>query len=32
MYIPEFICGIVFTLIAEIVIAVIWAMSNGKKK
>lgn len=32
MYISEFVCGIGFTLIAEIVAAVIWAIYDGKKK
>lgn len=32
MYIPEFVCGIAFTVIAEIIIAVIWVISDSKKK
>lgn len=32
MYIPEFICGIFATLIAEIIAAVIWAIRDGEKK
>ncbi len=34
MYIPEFVCGIAFTIIAEVFILVLWAMidSENKKK
>lgn len=32
MYIPEFVCGIVATLIAEIAAAIIWGIFDVKKK
>lgn len=34
MYIPEFVCGIAFTLFAEVFLLVLWAMfdSEFKKK
>lgn len=31
MYIPEFVCGIVATLIVEIIAAIIYAIHNNKK-
>lgn len=32
MYIPEFVCGIAATLIAEVAAAVIWGIHNNRKK
>lgn len=32
MYIPEFVCGIVATILAEIVLLIIYAIYDGRKK
>lgn len=32
MYIPEFVCGIAATLIAEVVGAIVWVIVCNKKK
>lgn len=32
MYIPEFVCGALSTVIVEIIAAVIWAIHDDKKK
>lgn len=33
MYIPEFVCGIAFTLLAEVFLSVLWYLGNeGNRK
>lgn len=32
MYIPEFVCGIGFTLITEVVLLVAWSIYDSRKK
>lgn len=32
MYIPEFVCGIAFTVIAELFILILWAMIGSENK
>ena len=31
MFIPEFVCGVIFTLLAEIVLLFTYVLVNGKK-
>lgn len=32
MYIPEFVCGIAFTLVAEIFLSVLWYLGNEENR
>lgn len=32
MYIPEFVCGIAFTLFAEIFLSVLWYLGNEENR